>query len=153
MHAWRGYKRLAWGHDVVMPRSGKLTGDPKYLDASMRACEAVITRRSSLDLLGTSFDVERGVFTEPIDVAPDEPADSFHEYLWGGRRCSAMRKRGTGIACSPMPLFSGQSFMAPRGHMEPVAALFSGQLYWNAFFSGLERRRESASAVIGRPKR
>jgi len=62
----------------------RLTGDPKYLRASMRACEAVIAKRSELDLLGTHFDIEQGVFTDPIDVAPDEPADSFYEYLWGG---------------------------------------------------------------------
>jgi hypothetical protein len=62
----------------------RLTGDPKYLNASMRAYEAVIDKRSSLNLLGTNFDVEHGIFTDPTDVAPDEPADSFYEYLWGG---------------------------------------------------------------------
>ncbi|HUN29341.1 MAG TPA: glycoside hydrolase family 47 protein [Alphaproteobacteria bacterium] len=62
----------------------RLTGDPKYLQASMRAYEAVIAKRSTLDLLATNFDVETGSFTDPIDVAPDEPADSFYEYLWGG---------------------------------------------------------------------
>ena len=62
----------------------RLTGDPKYLQASMRAYQAVIDKRSTLDLLGTNFDVEQGTYTDPIDVAPDEPADSFYEYLWGG---------------------------------------------------------------------
>ncbi|HTX57735.1 MAG TPA: glycoside hydrolase family 47 protein [Candidatus Acidoferrales bacterium] len=62
----------------------RLTGDPKYLQASMRAYETVIAKRSTIDLLATNFDVERGEFTDPIDVAPDEPADSFYEYLWGG---------------------------------------------------------------------
>jgi hypothetical protein len=62
----------------------RLTGDPKYLAASLRAYETVIAKRSSLDLLGTNFDIEKGVFTDPVDVAPDEPADSFYEYLWGG---------------------------------------------------------------------
>ena len=62
----------------------RLTGDPKYLQASMRAYRAVIDKRSTLDLLGTNFDVERGTYTDPSDVAPDEPADSFYEYLWGG---------------------------------------------------------------------
>lgn len=62
----------------------RLTGDPKYLDASMRAYEAVIGQRSSLDLLGTNFNVETGDFMDPEDDAPDEPADSFYEYLWGG---------------------------------------------------------------------
>lgn len=62
----------------------RLTGDPKYLDASMRAYAAVIAKRSSLNLLGTYFDVETGEFTSPEDVAPNDPADSFYEYLWGG---------------------------------------------------------------------
>ena len=62
----------------------RLTGDPKYLRASMRAYEAVIAKRSALDLLGTNFDIEAGEFSDPLDVAPDEPADSFYEYLWGG---------------------------------------------------------------------
>jgi mannosyl-oligosaccharide alpha-1,2-mannosidase len=62
----------------------RLTGDPKYLNASMRAFETVINKRSSLDLLGTNFDVEKGEFMDKDDVAPDEPVDSFYEYLWGG---------------------------------------------------------------------
>lgn len=62
----------------------RLTGDPKYLAASMRAYEAVVAKKSDLNLLGTNFDVEKGAFADPIDVAPDEPADSFYEYLWGG---------------------------------------------------------------------
>ena len=62
----------------------RLTGDAKYLNASMRAYETVIAKRSKLDLLGTNFDVEKGEFIGTDDVAPDEPVDSFYEYLWGG---------------------------------------------------------------------
>jgi mannosyl-oligosaccharide alpha-1,2-mannosidase len=62
----------------------RLTGDRKYVDASLKAYEAAIAKRSSLDLLGTSFDVEKGEYVGNEDVAPDEPADSFYEYLWGG---------------------------------------------------------------------
>ena len=62
----------------------RLTGDEKYLDASMRAYSTVIAKRSQLDLLGTYFDVERGEFSTTDDVGPDAPADSFFEYLWGG---------------------------------------------------------------------
>ncbi len=62
----------------------RLTGDAKYLQASLKAYEAVITKRSALDLLGTTFDVEKGEFIDTDDVAPDEPGDSFYEYLWGG---------------------------------------------------------------------
>jgi mannosyl-oligosaccharide alpha-1,2-mannosidase len=50
----------------------------------MRAFETVIAKQSPLHLLATNFDIETGTFTDPIDVAPDEPADSFYEYLWGG---------------------------------------------------------------------
>lgn len=62
----------------------RLTGDKKYLDASMKALKVVIDLRSSIDLLGTNFDVEKGQFIGVDDVAPDEPVDSFYEYLWGG---------------------------------------------------------------------
>jgi mannosyl-oligosaccharide alpha-1,2-mannosidase len=62
----------------------RLTGDGKYLAASLRAYEAVIAKRSTIDLLGTAFDVEKGEYIGSDDVAPDEPADSFYEYLWGG---------------------------------------------------------------------
>jgi len=62
----------------------RLTGDQKYLHASLKAYEAVIAKRSALDLLGTTFDVEKGEFADTDDVAPDEPVDSFYEYLWGG---------------------------------------------------------------------
>jgi mannosyl-oligosaccharide alpha-1,2-mannosidase len=62
----------------------RVTGEPKYLDAAMRAYEAVLEKRSAIGLLGTNFDVEKGEFIGTDDVAPDEPADSFYEYLWGG---------------------------------------------------------------------
>jgi mannosyl-oligosaccharide alpha-1,2-mannosidase len=61
----------------------RLTGESKYLDASLKALEVVIAKRSALDLLGTNFDIEKGEFMDHEDVAPDEPVDSFYEYLWG----------------------------------------------------------------------
>lgn len=62
----------------------RLTGDRKYLDASLKAFEAVIAKRSAVDLLGTDFDIERGEFLGVQDAGPNPPADSFYEYLWGG---------------------------------------------------------------------
>jgi len=62
----------------------RLTGDPKYLNASLRAYETVIAKKSTLNLLATYFNIETGEFTSPEDVAPNDPADSFYEYLWGG---------------------------------------------------------------------
>ena len=71
----------------------RLTGNRKYLAASMKAYQTVIAKRSSLDLLGTYFDVERGEFVGFEDVAPDEPADSFYEYLWGGWQMLGIAER------------------------------------------------------------
>lgn len=62
----------------------RLTGDPKYFAASKRAYAAVIAQRTSLNLLGTYFDVEKGAFVDTRAVAPNPPVDSFYEYLWGG---------------------------------------------------------------------
>jgi mannosyl-oligosaccharide alpha-1,2-mannosidase len=70
----------------------RLTGDPKYLNASMRAFETVMAKRSALNLLGTNFNVESGTFTGTDDVAPDEPVDSFYEYLWGGWHMLGIQK-------------------------------------------------------------
>ena len=61
----------------------RLTGDGKFLEAARTAYSVIVAKRSELDLLGTSFDVERGVFTDVEDLAPNPPADSFYEYLWG----------------------------------------------------------------------
>jgi len=62
----------------------RLTGDPKYLDAAKRAYRAVLDRRSSLGLLGTTIDVESGRWTDTASSAPNPPVDSFYEYLWAG---------------------------------------------------------------------
>jgi Glycosyl hydrolase family 47 len=61
----------------------RLTGNAKYVEASIRAYEAIVEKRSPLNLLGTEFDIEKGQFIGTDDVAPDEPVDSFYEYLWG----------------------------------------------------------------------
>lgn len=62
----------------------QLTGDPKYYDAAKKAFAAVISRRSPLDLLGNTIDIETGAWIDPTDYSPNPPDDSFYEYLWGG---------------------------------------------------------------------
>jgi mannosyl-oligosaccharide alpha-1,2-mannosidase len=62
----------------------KITGDPKYYQASKKAYEYAIAKRSSLNLLGTYLNVETGAWTDSTDSAPNPPVDSFYEYLWGG---------------------------------------------------------------------
>ncbi|MEY9844396.1 glycoside hydrolase family 47 protein [Streptacidiphilus sp. MAP5-3] len=62
----------------------RLVGDSRYYDASLRAYRAVLARRSALDLLGTTIDAETGRWLDRTSIAPNPPADSFCEYLWGG---------------------------------------------------------------------
>ncbi|MEZ0068158.1 hypothetical protein ABIA32_004182 [Streptacidiphilus sp. MAP12-20] len=64
----------------------RLLGDARYYDASMRAYRAVLARRSSLGLLGTTIDAETGRWLDHTSNAPNPPVDSFYEYLWGGGR-------------------------------------------------------------------
>src|SRR5439155_5744216 len=60
-----------------------LTGDPKYLQASKRAYRAVVDRRSAIDLVGTTMNVETGAWVNGTATI-DPPVDSFFEYLWDG---------------------------------------------------------------------
>ncbi len=62
----------------------QLTGDPTYYRLAKQAQKAVMDRRSSLDLLATSLNVETGEWVDSEDQAPNPPVDSFYEYLWGG---------------------------------------------------------------------
>lgn len=61
----------------------ELTGDPRYWQAAKRAVRAVVQRRSSLDLLATSLNVETGLWADREAIAVNPPVDSFYEYLWG----------------------------------------------------------------------
>jgi hypothetical protein len=57
------------------------TGDPKYFNAAKRALRAVYDRRSSLNLVGTTLNVDTGAWTDTT-ARVDPPVDSFFEYLW-----------------------------------------------------------------------
>ncbi|MDT5035649.1 MAG: hypothetical protein QOE03_834 [Micromonosporaceae bacterium] len=61
----------------------QLTGDPKYLTAAKNAMRAVFNRRSPLNLLGTSLNVDTGAWVDQT-ARVDPPVDSFFEYLWDG---------------------------------------------------------------------
>ncbi|MGW7378160.1 glycoside hydrolase family 47 protein [Streptomyces sp. NPDC054794] len=59
----------------------QLTGDQGYFNAAKRALKAPYDRRSSLDLVGTTLNVETGVWTDTT-ARVDPPVDSYFEYLW-----------------------------------------------------------------------
>lgn len=67
-------------------RLSQLVGDSRYYDAAMASYRAVLSRRSSLGLLGTRLDAETGRWLDHDSIAPNPPVDSFYEYLWGGGR-------------------------------------------------------------------
>jgi mannosyl-oligosaccharide alpha-1,2-mannosidase len=59
----------------------RLTGDPTYGDVTRAALKGLYDRRSALDLVGTTIDVETGRWTDRT-AQIDPPVDSFYEYLW-----------------------------------------------------------------------
>jgi Glycosyl hydrolase family 47 len=61
----------------------RLTGDGRYYRAAKRALRAVFDRRSALDLVGTTLNVENGAWTDR-DSTINPPVDSYYEYLWDG---------------------------------------------------------------------
>jgi mannosyl-oligosaccharide alpha-1,2-mannosidase len=61
----------------------RLTGDPKYVAAAKAAQKAVFDRRSALDLVGTSINIETGDWVDTTSTM-NPPVDSFFEYLFEG---------------------------------------------------------------------
>ncbi|GLZ29054.1 hypothetical protein Lesp02_12440 [Lentzea sp. NBRC 105346] len=59
----------------------QLTGDPKYFNAAKKALRAVYDRRSGLNLVGTTLNVDTGAWVDSSSKV-DPPVDSFFEYLW-----------------------------------------------------------------------
>ena len=62
----------------------KLTGDDRYYQIAKRAAQAVFERRSTLDLIATTIDIESGRWLSAVSVGPQPPVDSYYEYLLDG---------------------------------------------------------------------
>jgi len=62
----------------------RLTGDDTYFKVAKRAAQAVYERRSPLDLIATTIDVESGRWRSGVSVGPQPPVDSYFEYLRDG---------------------------------------------------------------------
>ncbi len=61
----------------------KLTGDKRFYDLPKAATRALFERRSKLDLLADTIDVETGKWaSNRATIGP--PSDSYYEYLWDG---------------------------------------------------------------------
>lgn len=59
----------------------RLVGDDRYYRVAKEASRGIFERRSSLDLLGTTIDVETGGWLDAVSVGPQPPVDSYYEYL------------------------------------------------------------------------
>jgi mannosyl-oligosaccharide alpha-1,2-mannosidase len=61
----------------------KATGDKRYFDMAKRATKALFDRRSKIDLVADTIDIETGGWkSRRASVGP--PTDSYFEYLWDG---------------------------------------------------------------------
>ncbi len=61
----------------------KATGDKRYFDMAKRAVKALFDRRSGIDLVADTIDIETGAWkSRRASVGP--PSDSYFEYLWDG---------------------------------------------------------------------
>jgi mannosyl-oligosaccharide alpha-1,2-mannosidase len=61
----------------------KATGDRRYFDMAKRAVKALFDRRSKIDLVADTIDIETGQWkSRRASIGP--PSDSYFEYLWDG---------------------------------------------------------------------
>jgi hypothetical protein len=72
----------------------RLTGDRRYYVAAKKALKAAFDRRSKLDLVGTTLNVETGAWVDR-DSTINPPVDSYYEYLWDTRRSSSTASCGS----------------------------------------------------------
>jgi mannosyl-oligosaccharide alpha-1,2-mannosidase len=61
----------------------RAVGDRKYFDMAKRAVKALYDRRSEIDLVADTIDIETGAWkSRRASIGP--PTDSYFEYLWDG---------------------------------------------------------------------
>ena len=62
---------------------GRAVGDKRYFDMAKRSVKALFDRRSKIDLVADTIDIETGEWkSRRASVGP--PSDSYFEYLWDG---------------------------------------------------------------------
>jgi len=143
------------------------TGDPKYRNASKRALRAVWNRRSALNLVGTTINVETGAWTDPT-ARVDPPVDSFFEDLHGAfdmfgdtEALGWYRTLTNAILQRLAETVNGRLWFR-RVNMNTGATVGRTQSELTAFYGGLlaqggnvaegERYHDSWTAVLGRHK-
>jgi mannosyl-oligosaccharide alpha-1,2-mannosidase len=143
----------------------QLTGDSRYVDAGKRALRAVWDRRSGLDLVGTTLNVDSGDWTDGT-ARVDPPVDSFFEYLWDGyaflgdTECRDWYRTLTGAILRHQAETVGGRLWFKAVDKDSGQLTGRGQSELTAFYAGLlaqggnvgegERYHDSWAAVLGR---
>jgi mannosyl-oligosaccharide alpha-1,2-mannosidase len=120
----------------------QLTGDPKYFNAAKRALKAVYDRRSSLNLVGTTLNVDTGAWSDAT-ARVDPPVDSYFEYLWdayqffGDTEILGWYRTLTAAILQRLAVTTNGRLWFRQVNMNTGAAVGSNQSELTAFYAGL----------------
>lgn len=120
----------------------KAVGEPRYFDMAKRATKALFDRRSKLDLVADTIDIETGQWlSRRASIGP--PTDSYFEYLWDGWQLfgDADFKRWYDVHAAAIARHQAQRFgphlWFPQVDFETGAILDHHQSELAAFYAGL----------------
>ena len=120
----------------------KATGDKKYFDMAKRAVKALFDRRSKIDLVADTINIETGVFvSRRASIGP--PTDSYFEYLWDGWQLFGdsdfkhWYDVHTAAIVKHQAVRTGGNFWFPQVDFETGAILDHHQSELASFYAGL----------------
>jgi mannosyl-oligosaccharide alpha-1,2-mannosidase len=130
----------------------KLTGEKRFADTAIRAQLALYAKRSSLDLIADTIDVQTGPWLSRIaTVAP--PSDSYYEYLWdtwrltGDRRLRDAYHTLTAALLNHCPVRTEEGIWFANVDFETGARLDLRQDELSAFYAGLLKEGDDDAAA------
>jgi len=120
----------------------KATGDRRYYDMAKRAMQALFERRSKIDLVADTINIETGAWiSRRASIGP--PSDSYFEYLWDGWQLfgDADFKRMYDVHTAAIVKYQAQEtgghLWFPQVDFETGAVLDHHQSELAAFYAGL----------------
>jgi mannosyl-oligosaccharide alpha-1,2-mannosidase len=121
---------------------GRALGDKRYFDMAKRAAKALFDRRSKIDLVADTIDIETGAWkSRRASVGP--PSDSYFEYLWDGWQLfgDADFKRWYDVHAAAIAKYqaqtSGGDLWFPQVDFETGAVIDHHQSELASFYAGL----------------
>jgi mannosyl-oligosaccharide alpha-1,2-mannosidase len=120
----------------------KATGDKRYYDMAKRAMQVLFDRRSKIDLVADTINIETGAWvSRRASIGP--PSDSYFEYLWDGWQLfgDADFKRMYDVHTAAIVKYqaqqSGGHLWFPQVDFETGVVLDHHQSELAAFYAGL----------------